>query len=74
MQCSQPIAAAPIRRRREVLVPGAGYTRLILPLMPRATGAVQARPGWFELLPLMDMDRMQACNAVNRQLQLAYEG
>ena len=60
----QSIDSCSSHTKAEVLDPGAGYTRLILPLMPRATGAAQARPGWFELHPQADMDRMQCSQSI----------
>jgi hypothetical protein len=55
---------------KEVGVSAARSIRCIHLELPRATGVARSASGSFGLHPLMDMDRMQATGALNRQLEL----
>ena len=57
---------------REILARGTIYAGIIAPRKPRATGVASALPDLFDLLALMDMDRMKLSDALDRRIELSY--
>jgi hypothetical protein len=55
-------------RPAEILVAAPSHTRNILPSLPRATEVARSDSASIELYSLMHIKRMQATNALNRQV------